>query len=214
MIVGAQASVGELIAIKLLTLDYVEVTGTFNNPTAALEAAKLSRPDIVILDTELSRNRLPGTLSTLRNTLPDCRIILFSANQFTAKSDASYQSGHIYVVGKHEHIGKFIDIVNMASCARDESEKTELISPTRPQWVQPENANTDATFHQRLTNRELQILKLIASSNTSKEIASKLRISENTVSNHRAHIMSKLSIKDLAALVRYAVRSGIVDANV
>lgn len=213
MIVGAQASVGELIAIKLLTLDYVEVTGTFNNPTAALEAAKLSRPDIVIYDSELNRNRLPATLSILRNTLPDCRIILLSTNNFTAKSDASYQSDHIYVVGKHEHISKFIDIVNMASCARDESEKTEQISPAGPQGVRPETTKTEVTFHQPLTNRELQILKLIASSHTSKEIATKLRISENTVSNHRAHIMSKLSIKDLAALVRYAVRSGIVDAN-
>jgi len=62
-----------------------------------------------------------------------------------------------------------------------------------------------------LTPRELQVLKLIAEAYTSKQIAQELVISVKTVERHRANIIEKLSIRDRAGLVRYAIRTGLVE---
>jgi FixJ family two-component response regulator len=63
-----------------------------------------------------------------------------------------------------------------------------------------------------LTARELQVLTLIAQSYSSKAVAQKLGIAFKTVVCHRAHIMAKLDIHELATLVRYAVRQNLIEA--
>ena len=64
----------------------------------------------------------------------------------------------------------------------------------------------------RLSKRQRQVLQLIAASNSTREIARRLRLSVKTVETHRAQVMKRLDIHDLAGLVRYAVRVGIVSA--
>lgn len=63
----------------------------------------------------------------------------------------------------------------------------------------------------RLSSRELQIVKLVAESKSSKEIATFLNISVKTVESHRAHIMEKLGVHSVTELVRYAIRNNIVE---
>jgi DNA-binding NarL/FixJ family response regulator len=64
---------------------------------------------------------------------------------------------------------------------------------------------------EQLTTRQLQILRAVASGLSSKEIASELSLSEKTVANHRARIMERLGVHDVAGLTRYAVSLGLVD---
>ena len=64
-----------------------------------------------------------------------------------------------------------------------------------------------------LTKREIEILKLIASGYSNQEIANILYISYNTVDTHRKNIMHKLSIKNTAGLVRYAIEKGLISLN-
>lgn len=66
---------------------------------------------------------------------------------------------------------------------------------------------------ERLTERQRQILRAVARGLSSKEIASELALSEKTVANHRARIMERLGIHDVAGLTRYAVSLGLVDAE-
>jgi DNA-binding NarL/FixJ family response regulator len=62
-----------------------------------------------------------------------------------------------------------------------------------------------------LTPRELEVVKLIAESYTTRDIASELVISEKTVERHRANILEKLGFRDRVALTRYAIRRGLVE---
>ena len=64
-----------------------------------------------------------------------------------------------------------------------------------------------------MTNREKEVLKLIAEGKSNKEIADLLFISVNTVQNHRASIMKKLNLKKIAAVIRYAIRKGYVSED-
>ncbi len=64
-----------------------------------------------------------------------------------------------------------------------------------------------------LTSRQRQVLQLIAEGSPTKEIAARLHVSVKTVETHRAQMMARLNIDNIAGLVRYAIRSGIVDSD-
>ena len=66
-------------------------------------------------------------------------------------------------------------------------------------------------FFQRLTGREIQVLKFIADEMTNTEIAEKLRISVRTIEGHRAKIIKKLEVKNTAGLIRFSIESGLLD---
>lgn len=66
------------------------------------------------------------------------------------------------------------------------------------------------TGNEKITNRETEIIQLLAQENTSKEIAKKLFISENTVETHRKNILSKLNVKNSAGVIKYALQNGIL----
>jgi len=68
----------------------------------------------------------------------------------------------------------------------------------------------DRPLHERLSDRELEVLSLIASGRSAKEIAAVLAISKSTVSTYRARILEKLRLHSTAEITRYALRSGLV----
>jgi DNA-binding CsgD family transcriptional regulator len=71
--------------------------------------------------------------------------------------------------------------------------------------------NSPASGIDSLTDREREILKLVAESNSTKEIAQKLGISVKTVDNHRTNLMRKLNLHDVASLTRYALEIGLIE---
>lgn len=74
-------------------------------------------------------------------------------------------------------------------------------------------AASDAPPEIALTNREREVLHLVAAGNTNQAIAHKLGISIKTVQTHREHIMAKLDLRDITHLVRYAIRHGIISTD-
>jgi DNA-binding NarL/FixJ family response regulator len=70
-----------------------------------------------------------------------------------------------------------------------------------------------SSVHEQLTPRQREVLQLIAEGHTTKEIARILRISERTAMTHRAQLMERLDIHDIAGLVRYAIRTGLVSTE-
>ena len=77
------------------------------------------------------------------------------------------------------------------------------IRPAAPAIAVPEK---------RLTAREREVVRLVADSRTSREIAAQLHISPKTVERHRSNILVKLGLRDRVALTRYAVRTGLIEA--
>jgi DNA-binding NarL/FixJ family response regulator len=67
-------------------------------------------------------------------------------------------------------------------------------------------------MEEQLTPREVEVLKLIASGDSGKEIAAKLGIAFRTARSHRSNLMEKLGVHDTASLVRYAIRTGLIQA--
>ena len=213
VILGLQQSVRELIALKLASVDFLTVVGDAKELPKALLTAKSSNPDIVILDTDLEGKDLTDAVDALKVKLPKCTVVLFTDARISPKVVAHFQDGSVYISSKDAHISRLTEVLrsvseeNGADVDPRQTGETELRSKKQDKADQPDG------HHVKLTQREVQILTLIATSHSSKEIANTLGISEHTVSNHRANIMCKLPIKDLAALVRYAIRNGLIDSE-
>jgi DNA-binding NarL/FixJ family response regulator len=213
VILGLQQSVRELIALKLASVDFLTVVGDAKELPKTLLTAKSSNPDIVILDTDLEGKDLTDAVDALKVKLPKCTVVLFTDARISPKVLAYFRGCSVYISSKHGHITRLIEVLRSMS---EEDGADDDSRPTGEPTLRPmkhDGADEPDEHHARLTQREVQILTLIASSHSSKEIANTLGISEHTVSNHRANIMCKLSIKDLAALVRYAIRHGLVDTE-
>ena len=122
------------------------------------------------------------------------------------------------VAGKpHEYVGTVNEVTSeeQATEARVSAVLDEMRSLTA--WVllalyriEGLNRKSETGASQNLTPRELQVVKLVAEANTSKQVASRMGICVKTVESHRTSIMRKLQLHSVTELVRYAIRSGIV----
>ena len=88
-----------------------------------------------------------------------------------------------------------------------------LCSKITSSVLDADNVNTSSCEGMKISDRELEIIALIASGNSNKEVAEKLFISTHTVTTHRKNILSKLGVKNTAGLVLFAVKENLVSPN-
>ncbi|HUV36046.1 MAG TPA: response regulator transcription factor [Patescibacteria group bacterium] len=197
---------------RLLEERGLEVAGEAADGRRAMKMVGELDPDIVIMDITLPR--LGGIEATrrIRRTHPDVKVIMLTIHDeegFLYKSLDAGANGYMVKEKATEDLLDAIDTVLRGEI---------YISPNFPPKVlesyrrMSRSKRKKVDDFSRLTNREREILQLIAEGYTSKEIAAMLFISVKTVENHRANIMNKLDIHETAGLVRYAIKIGLVDS--
>jgi len=197
---------------RLLEERGLEVAGEAADGRRAMKMVGELDPDIVIMDITLPR--LGGIEATrrIRRTHPDVKVIMLTIHDeegFLYKSLDAGANGYMVKEKATEDLLDAIDTVLRGEI---------YISPNFPPKVlesyrrMSQSKRKKVDDFSRLTNREREILQLIAEGYTSKEIAAMLFISVKTVENHRANIMNKLDIHETAGLVRYAIKIGLVDS--
>jgi len=205
-------SICDLIARKLRLLGFLEVVGIYRDTAAALRDSRHTLPEIVILDTELNGNALIETLSAFRQISPTSKLVLFTAVFLKPDLVASLPPDSIYIANKHDNAAKLLEVIWKASKLPgmpDFSLQHSTDNPSGSNYDDEINGKIQGT----LSDKEIRILTLIAMSNSTKQIASLMGISANTVSNYRAKIMYKISAKDQAGMVRYALIHGLIDPH-
>ena len=196
---------------RLLEEKGVEVVGEAEDGRKGLEAARKLEPDVVLMD--ISMPRLGGIEATrrIRKELSGTKVIILTIHLDENYIFKALDAGaNAYLVNETASEDLYEAI---AAVMRGET----YFSPKIPQKViksynKMVKSGKKVDEFSRLTNREREILQLIAEGFTSKQIGEMLYISDKTVENHRANIMGKLDIHDTAGLVRYAVRIGLVDS--
>lgn len=196
---------------RLLEEKGVEVVGEAEDGRKGLEAARKLEPDVVLMD--ISMPRLGGIEATrrIRKELSGTKVIILTIHldeNYIFKALDAGANAYLVKETASEDLYEAI-----AAVMRGET----YFSPKIPQKViksynKMVKSGKKVDEFSRLTNREREILQLIAEGFTSKQIGEMLYISDKTVENHRANIMGKLDIHDTAGLVRYAVRIGLVDS--
>ena len=182
-----------------------KVLAEVGDAAAAVAACRKLSPDLLILDINLPDQSGIDAVPELKRVSPSTSILLCTAFATDDRIAEAMRSGAEGFVEKTNTWDDFIDAVNSVSGGQRYFRSS---SPKVP--MARKAADRPSPPKVQLSLREREVLALIAEGSTSKEIASKLGISVQTVETHRSNVMSKLRVKNMAGMVLYAARNGLV----
>ena len=198
------------IRALLQNLDGVTVVAETGNGAEVLEFARAHRPDVVLLD--ISMPGLGGleVSAQLRDALPEVRVVMLSMHANEEYVLQALRAGAVGYMLKDSATAE----LELALKAVMQGE-TYLSPPISRQVVEGyvQRVGAEQAASDNLTPRQRQVLQLIAEGHSTKEIAHRLNLSVKTVETHRAQLMERLQIREIAGLVKYAIRHGLVTAG-
>jgi len=178
-----------------------EITGSVNNGIELIEFVEKQMPDMAIIDLEMPKMDGYETISILHKKFAYIKIIAFSGFINSQNQQRLIEIGVDGIVSKNGAPSVLIT-------ALEEVSQNNKYYSTLPSDVYEKPRRNDK--ENPLTRREKQILAMIASGKTSKQIAAKLCISQWTVNTHRANIREKLKLHNMSAMVKYAIDNSYI----
>jgi DNA-binding NarL/FixJ family response regulator len=193
----------------LRDLPGIQVIAEAGDGREALHLVETQRPDVVLMD--ITMPGLNGIEATARmvSDFPEVGVIILSMH---ADEEYVLRALHVGAAGyllKDADIAEFQSAIT--SVAKGETYLSPRISGVVADYVR--RAGQEPTSLEMLTPRQREVLQLIAEGHTMAGIGQVLGISQKTVETHRMALMERLDIRDVAGLVRYAIRVGLVAAD-
>ena len=189
---------------RLLEGREFEILGEGSDGLEVIELAQRLRPDIVLLDLSMPTLNGIGAVRELTRVVPSAKVIILTMHteeHYILEALRAGVKGCVSKTQAPEHLLQAI---------REVCRGGVYLSPSvSGVVVQGYLANHDAPYDP-LTDRERQVLQLIAEGKTTKEVAVILGVSVKTAESHRSSLMSKLDMHSTAEVVRYAIRRGMM----
>src|SRR3989440_10904071 len=180
--------------------------GEASNGHEALDLAREGDWDIVVLDLSLGGRNGLEVLKELKQMRPRLPVLILSMHtevQFARRAFKAGASGYITKDSPRSELTKAINKVI--------DEGKYIIQALAEKLVVDIGRDTDRPPHETLSDREFEVMRLIASGKTAGEIAKLLSLSDSTISTYRARILEKMGMKTNAELTHYAIQSKLVD---
>jgi DNA-binding NarL/FixJ family response regulator len=182
----------------------VEVVAEAASGEEAIELASTSRPDVVLMDIAMKGITGLEAAARMRERMPEVRVVILSMHSGEEYVLQALRAGAAGYLLKDAATGELE--LALRSVMRGES----WLSPAVSRQVVEGYVRSGESAPEALTARQREVLRLVAGGKSTKEIAFLLNLSVKTVETHRAQIMERLNIRDVAGLVRYALRTGLV----
>lgn len=183
LVVGQDSTVTRALS-KLLALDGdIDVVG--HAPSVVAAPISELRPDVVLLDTDGLPVNLPSTEAYLERVAPGTKIALLDSLL-------------------RQTLGDVLDVIKHLAPA-DEPARARRLQPVSPVTPLAGRHHTSA-----LSERELEVVRLVAEGLSNKEISARLSLSDKTVKNHISHILAKMNLTARTQVAVYAIRAGLV----
>jgi two-component system NarL family response regulator len=198
------------LVMVLESEDGIEVVGEADDGDAALALAQELVPDVVLMDVRMPRRNGIEATRAIAATVPSAKSLMLTVSD---EEDDLYEA---IKAGANGYLLKEISIEEVASAIRAVVAGQSLISPSMASKLLAEfntlaRAAEEKVPAPKLTDRELQVLRLVAKGMSNREVSEELFISENTVKNHVRNILEKLHLHSRMEAVIYAVREKILD---
>ncbi|MGN0839050.1 MAG: response regulator [Pyramidobacter sp.] len=189
----------------------IELVGTARDGEEAVKQTRLLRPDVVLMDMTMPKLNGIQATSQIRAEFPDVRVLVLSMHSDKNLIVESLKAGACGYVLKECTSGELCTAIE--TVMKGQNYLTPAVVSTiladYLRLLENESENSGCP----LSERELDVLKLLVKGCNAKQIADQLGISKNTVDTHRRHILDKVGCNSMAELTRYAIREGYLDLS-
>jgi two-component system, NarL family, response regulator NreC len=206
VVVDDHAVVRSGIKLLLDREDDIEVVGEAGNAKDAVFRARALKPDVILLDVVMPGQSGIEVLPSLLKEAPEARVLVLSM-----QDDPSYVR-EAFAAGASGYVLKEAADEEVVAAVRAIADGRSYVHPALGARLVAADAQERAAAEaDPLSDREREVLRLLALGHTNQEIAKMLYISVRTAETHRAHIMQKLRLETRAELVRYALSHGLLE---
>jgi two-component system, NarL family, response regulator NreC len=206
VIVDDHAVVRSGLRLLLEGQDDMEVVGEAGDARTAVFEARAHKPDVILMDVVMpTESGIEATPEVLKEA-PDAKVLILSM-----QDDPVYVR-EAFAAGASGYVLKEAADAELVAAVREVASGQRYVHPALgARLVAAEAEERARSEEDPLSEREHEILRLLALGHTNQEIAGQLYLSVRTVETHRAHIMQKLRISTRAELVRYALEHGVLE---
>jgi two-component system response regulator NreC len=206
LIVDDHAVVRAGLRLLLDAEDDLEVVGEAGSAREAVFEARTANPDVILLDVVMPDQSGLEAIPTLLHEHPETRILVLSM-----QDDPRYVR-EAFGAGASGYVLKEAADAEVVAAIREVSGGGRYVHPTLgARLIEAQTAEARRAEEDPLSDREREVLRLLALGHTNQEISTQLYISVRTAETHRAHIMQKLRLSSRAELVRYALEQGLME---
>ena len=206
VIIEDQTAIREMLAEILRHDANYQLVGEAGDGQAAVTLCLDVKPDLLVLDAKLPGLNGVDILRRIGKKLPDMRVLVFSGHENPVLVREMLEAG------AHGFVEKTAGLFEFKKGLETIANGGTYFGPAVAALLRNVVANpTSSGASDFLTDREREILQLVAESHSTREIAAKLVISVKTVDNHRTNLMRKLNLHDVASLTRYALDVGLIE---
>ena len=185
----------------------IKVCGEANNGREALRLLEILNVDVVLMDVDMPVMNGIDALKEIKRIKPGIKVIILSMHEEAGMIKS------LMAIGADGYILKSSSQDELLNAIKSVAQGQQYFSPgvTRSLLVESQNVVRSLNPQvEMLTARETEILKLIAEGFSNKEIGTRLFISHRTVDTHRTNLMNKLNTSNIAGLISYAIRNGLI----
>ncbi|MEO2053598.1 response regulator [Flagellimonas beolgyonensis] len=177
----------------------IEIIADVSTTEELFESLKNVSPDVIILEMDIPEINGIAALRKLKSEFPDIKTLMFSG-----QSEDVYALSTIRA-GAYGYLSKTADLDYIVSAVKKVSEGNMFITNELAQRLAfDEGTQKPRRFFRKLSSREVEVLKLLASGKRNKEVAEGLNLNEKTVSTYKARLMKKLNVDNLVDLLQQA----------
>lgn len=198
------------IRVLVEEIEGIEVVAEAGNGQEALRLIRAHTPDVALLDIAMPLLNGFEVLDEVTRDLPNLSVIVLTVHE--TEEYALYAFRH----GAKGYLPKTAASAELELAIKAVARGETYLSPALSQktfFNRVKSLSTDSVALRELTPRQREVLRLIAQGQSTKDIALTLDISAKTVEAHRAQLMARLDIHDVAGLVRYAIKTGLVEID-